>query len=181
MPRCAADRTGSEESPQLGNCALPFTKPREAVVMKQKGFTLIELMIAIAIVGVLVSVALPSYQEYAARSQVVAAFVEISAGKLGMEQRLLETDGTDTEFAPKEIGLQSRTQRCDPVVTTYENGIARIACTLKGGTKISGESITLTREPDDHSDDPGVWKCETTVTDKFAPGACSQRETGTPT
>jgi prepilin-type N-terminal cleavage/methylation domain-containing protein len=52
---------------------------------QQKGFTLIELMIVIAIIGILASVALPAYREYIVNTQMASAFVSVGAIQRGIE------------------------------------------------------------------------------------------------
>ena len=49
--------------------------------MKKNGFTLIELMIVVAIIGVLAAIAIPQYQNYVARSQITAAIAELNGAK----------------------------------------------------------------------------------------------------
>lgn len=63
---------------------------------KQKGFTLIELMVVIAIIAVLAAIALPQYQDYIARSQASEAFALMEQGKVGVVQSIAANKCTKT-------------------------------------------------------------------------------------
>ena len=63
----------------------------------QKGFTLIELMIVVATIGILAAIAIPAYQNYIAKSQVTRALAEISPLKTAIETDLLS--GIETKTA----------------------------------------------------------------------------------
>ncbi|WP_371181318.1 pilin [Xanthomonas sacchari] len=128
---------------------------------KQQGFTLIELMIVVAIIAILAAIALPMYQDYVAKSQATAGLAEITPGKTQFEVK--KNDGS-TLNSPTQIGLQASTSRCAITVTN-----TTIACSLKGNaSKIQGKIITLTRA------DSGTWTCSGGALDaKYKPTGCT--------
>ena len=132
----------------------------------QKGFTLIELMIVVAIIGILAAIAIPAYQDYIARSQVAAGLAEISPGKTQFE--VLMNEGTAASAA-SQIGLAVST-RCTTLTVAGAagtTGTGSIQCTLAGTPAINTKTITLSRAS------TGSWSCATTAASKYAPKGCS--------
>ena len=143
----------------------------------QKGFTLIELMIVVAIIAILAAIALPQYQNYVARSQATAGLADITPGKTAYEEQINNGVTTTASYTtPDALGLQAKTERCDVATlqpstfsgTTGGAAPKALACTLKGNPKVAGKAIWWNRTAS------GSWNCTTSVEEKFAPKGCAQ-------
>ena len=158
----------------------------------QKGFTLIELMIVVAIIGILAAIAIPQYQNYIAKSQVSRVMSETGAIKTAMETCILEGN---TTLATCDLGwtgsnlIAGGSEPAEPeepgddesgggsgyqeglVVTFAENAedTSTIQATFgnNAAQTLHDKILTWTRTS------AGAWSCSTDVEAKFKPSGCA--------
>ena len=150
----------------------------------QKGFTLIELMIVVAIIGILAAIAIPQYQNYIAKSQVSRAVAELGSIKTAFEDCLNngktavgECDLGYTGSSIMNLTAPATTSTATPPSAAVTNTVAlasngTIAGTFAGSASTAlkdapAKAVTWTRSA------LGSWTCGTTAEPKYAPSSCA--------
>ncbi|MBB1059135.1 pilin [Marilutibacter spongiae] len=140
---------------------------------KQQGFTLIELMIVVAIIAILAAIALPAYQDYVARSQVSEAMSLTSGTKVAVAEYYADRGAWPTTNA--QAGVSQATSITGKYVAQTAVGAnGTITATMKGAgsasAKIAGGTFILV--PTDNQGSV-TWTCNTgSINDKFLPSSC---------
>lgn len=131
----------------------------------QKGFTLIELMIVVAIIGILAAVALPAYQDYTVRAKATEMMLAASAGKVQVAE-FFQVNAALPAAASLTLPTQS-----SAYVASVAQSAGIITVTGKAGvTGLSGATITLT--PTDSGGGVLSWACSGSVDAKYRPSSC---------
>ena len=131
----------------------------------QQGFTLIELMIVIAIIGILAAVALPAYQDYTVRAKASEMIVAAGAAKNSVSEFVI-INGTIPTAA--EVSVTN-------INTGMLNSLTwdGTAVTIVGSTTNLGAAVTLTLTPALETSGSVSWVCGATAGTQYLPSSCN--------
>jgi type IV pilus assembly protein PilA len=131
---------------------------------KQQGFTLIELMIVVAVIGVLAAVAVPQYQKYVAKSEAASALATLTALKTEIEMHAVDfgtfpvaASVSVPSFALGSINVSPSTSGAGSVIASFVNA----------SPQVKGKTVTLQRGAN------GGWSCSSTIEQSLRPRGCS--------
>ena len=135
----------------------------------QQGFTLIELMIVVAIIGILAAVALPAYRDYTVRAKVSELLLAASSGKNSVAEAV-NTNGIFPTTASMVLDNQN-TKYVASVAYAYTSDTAGIitATATASEAAISGATITLSGVA---SGGQITWTCGGSILAKYRPSSC---------
>jgi type IV pilus assembly protein PilA len=172
----------------LNSTKRQFWRPKEGespMKKLQKGFTLIELMIVVAIIGILAAVALPAYQDYTIRAKMSEVILGMSACRTSITE--VYQSGPSTAPTPDGWGCEilSASQQTKYVAAIHTDANGVVLATVQNISSVVNTSVVTLIPMQDSattatftagaSQSLWGWKCggtNTTVNVKYLPGSC---------
>jgi len=152
-------------------------------MQKQQGFTLIELMIVVAIIGILAAIAIPQYQNYTKRAKI-ADVMSLASGDKTRISEFYSTNGempvasTDEAAAGVPITGDDASEYANVVYNRTGDDVAELVYTLDNIGSGANGSVTWTLNGS-NSDATLNWACSTTgIDDGLIPKGCSAAADG---
>ncbi|WP_430388226.1 pilin [Dyella sp. 20L07] len=140
----------------------------------QKGFTLIELMIVVAIIAILAAIAIPAYQDYTIRSKVSELIVAADACKTSVAEYYQSNGALPTALAASGCSSNATQYVASLAISgTGEIDVTAATVTALGGA--SGKVFALTPTAPADTSLPLSWACNgtgTTIPSKYLPASC---------
>lgn len=148
----------------------PFLSSPAPACYAQSGFTLIELMIAVAIIGILAAIGVVSYQTQVRQTHLTALYQEINHFRLPYQILMNEGAGV-TDFSPSGLNMPEQTQYCQFNVTAPNANAATpnaIVCQIRNLNFIASQNLSLDYNAD------GSWQCRASsgIPNKYLPVEC---------
>ena len=136
----------------------------------QSGYTLIELIIAVAVIGILAAIATVSYQVQVRKTQVMTIYKEINHFRMPY-QMLLNEGARVTSFSPSGLNMTAQTRYCQFSVTAPNRDTATpnaVVCQIQNLSYLSNQTLSLDLAVDES------WSCRasTGINRAYLPEAC---------
>ena len=140
----------------------------------QKGFTLIELMIVVAIIGILAAVALPAYQDYTTRAKVSEVVLAASSARTNLAE-IVSTNNTGFPLTASHTPNAQSSKYVKSVgYTSTVSTTGVVTVTAQGDTNIQDKTLALTGAAD--ANGQVTWVCAAGTTSpilpKYLPASC---------